>query len=176
MCPPICLIPRAIQHARKCSAVATLLVPQWPSAPFWPMIFPNSTGLASFVSEYVVIPKSQLIVHPGRLGSSLFKGSPIQIFWPYGSIFEFGMIGNRASVYLANMPLITAGVLFYFCSQSAGYCCSQSAGYCHSQSAGYCHSQSAGYCHSQSAGYCYSQSAGYCHSQSAGYGYSQSVG
>ena len=40
LCPPICLIPRAILHVRKCSAVATLLVPQWPSAFFWPMIFP----------------------------------------------------------------------------------------------------------------------------------------
>ena len=28
MCPPVCLIPRTIRHASKCSASATLLVPQ----------------------------------------------------------------------------------------------------------------------------------------------------
>lgn len=76
LCPPIYLIPRAIQHARKCSAAATLLVPQWPSAPFWPMLFPNGIDPANFISEYVVIHKSQLSIHPGRLGSSLFKGIP----------------------------------------------------------------------------------------------------
>ena len=76
MCPPICLIPRTIRHASKCSASATLLVPQWPSAPFWPMLFPNGIDPANFVSDYVVIHKSEVVVHPGRLGSSLFKGAP----------------------------------------------------------------------------------------------------
>ena len=76
MCPPICLIPRTIRHASKCSASATLLVPQWPSAPFWPMLFPNGIDLADFISDYVVIHKSELVVHPGRLGSSLFKSAP----------------------------------------------------------------------------------------------------
>ena len=76
LCPPICLIPRAIRHAGKCSASATLLVPQWPSAPFWPMLFPNGIDPANFISDYAVIHKSELIVHPGRLGSNLFKGAP----------------------------------------------------------------------------------------------------
>ena len=72
MCPPISLIPRAIRHASKCLAAATLLVPQYPSAPFWPMLFPNGVDPADFV----VIQKSELVVDPGRLGSSLFKCAP----------------------------------------------------------------------------------------------------
>ena len=34
ICPPVYLVPRVIQHARKCKACGTLLVPEWPSAPF----------------------------------------------------------------------------------------------------------------------------------------------
>ena len=76
LCLPICLIPRVLRHSSKCSASATLLVPQWPSAPFWPMLFPNDVDPADFISDYVVICKSELVVHPRRLGSSLFKSTP----------------------------------------------------------------------------------------------------
>ena len=33
LCPPVYLVPQVIQHAKKCGAKATLLVPEWPSAP-----------------------------------------------------------------------------------------------------------------------------------------------
>ena len=35
--PPIYLVPQVIQHAKKCAAKATLLIPEWPSDPFWPI-------------------------------------------------------------------------------------------------------------------------------------------
>ena len=76
LCLPIYLVPRAIRHASKCLASATLLVPQWPSAPFWPMLFPNGADPAVFISDYVLNPKSEVVVHPGRLGSNLFKNAP----------------------------------------------------------------------------------------------------
>ena len=35
-CPPVRLVPRVISHAQVCKVVGTLIVPCWPSAPFWP--------------------------------------------------------------------------------------------------------------------------------------------
>ena len=39
--PPVYLIPRIIMHARRCCVVGTLLAPEWPSAPFWPILYPD---------------------------------------------------------------------------------------------------------------------------------------
>jgi hypothetical protein len=37
--PPVSLASRAINHLVECKALGTLVVPKWPSAPFWPLIF-----------------------------------------------------------------------------------------------------------------------------------------
>ena len=36
LCPPLHLISRVIQHAKKTRAQGTLIAPSWCSAPFWP--------------------------------------------------------------------------------------------------------------------------------------------
>ena len=38
-CPPIGLIPRLIQHARNTKAEGILIIPCWPSAAFWSLLF-----------------------------------------------------------------------------------------------------------------------------------------
>ena len=76
LCPPIYLIPRAIQHVKKCTAKATLLIPEWPSAPFWPILFPDGYHADVFVTDKKVIDKSELVIHPGKLGANIFKGIP----------------------------------------------------------------------------------------------------
>ena len=38
MVPPISLIAQNIKHARYCNASGVLIVPEWKSATFWPMI------------------------------------------------------------------------------------------------------------------------------------------
>ena len=48
---PVTIVPRVIQHARKTKAEGTLIVPQWPSAPFWPMLFPEVNTTAKFVVD-----------------------------------------------------------------------------------------------------------------------------
>ena len=50
-CPPVALIPRLIQHASRTKAEGTLIISQWPSAPFWPLIFPEGWQPAKFVIE-----------------------------------------------------------------------------------------------------------------------------
>ena len=75
LCPPIYLIPRAVQHARNCRASGTLVVPEWVSAPFWPMLFPSGEP-APFILLIRILAPSEFAIIPGRLGSNLFKGSP----------------------------------------------------------------------------------------------------
>jgi len=68
--PSSYLIPRVIRHILNTSACGTLVVPSWPSAPFWPMLFPKIGKVASFVAD-LVLAKSELSIIPG---SSLFNG------------------------------------------------------------------------------------------------------
>ena len=37
--PPVFLVPRVIRHLAECKAEGTLIVPEWVSSPFWPMLF-----------------------------------------------------------------------------------------------------------------------------------------
>ena len=75
-CPPIYLIPRVIRHAQGNKAKGTLIVPQWPSAPFWPLLFPNGSDPANFVVGRIELPDSETLFLPGPLGTNLFKGAP----------------------------------------------------------------------------------------------------
>ena len=74
--PPVYLIPRVIRHAQLTKARGTLIVPQWPSAPYWPLLFPNGSDPADFIIAWLELPCSEKLFLPGHLGSSLFKGLP----------------------------------------------------------------------------------------------------
>ena len=50
-CPPISLVPRVIRHAQVCGARGTLVVPCWPSVPFWPLLCPAEGQLAHPLSR-----------------------------------------------------------------------------------------------------------------------------
>ena len=52
ICPPPYLVPRVIRHAARTGAKDTLVFPCWPSAPYWPMIYPNGQDVADFISEF----------------------------------------------------------------------------------------------------------------------------
>jgi len=51
--PPVYLIPHVIRHAQSSGAQSTLIVPQWLSSPFWPLLFLNCVDPAEFVVEYL---------------------------------------------------------------------------------------------------------------------------
>ena len=74
--PPVCLVPRVIRHAQTSEAVGTLIVPQWLSAPFWPLLFPNGWDPAEYVVEWMELPSGTELILPGLNGASLFKGPP----------------------------------------------------------------------------------------------------
>ena len=70
------LIPRLLKHAAICKASGTLIAPKWPSAPFWPLLFPNGTHPAGFVSNIWELPRMEYLIMPGHSESTLFKGVP----------------------------------------------------------------------------------------------------
>ena len=47
-CPPVTLVPKVIRHAEFCKAVGTLIVPEWPSALFWPLLHQSAQEFAWF--------------------------------------------------------------------------------------------------------------------------------
>ena len=71
VCPPPYLVPGVIWHAQKASAVGTLLVPCWPSAPYWPMIYTDGLDPANFVTNLRVLAKDHQPVLMGRSGHAL---------------------------------------------------------------------------------------------------------
>ena len=72
-CPPLYLVPRLIQHAK---AQGTLVVPQWKSAPFWLLLFPDSLHPAKFIKGIRLLPQLETLFLAGRSGGNLFKGTP----------------------------------------------------------------------------------------------------
>ena len=73
-CPPVYLVPRVIGHARVCKASGTLIVPEWQSAPFWPLLHPSKGEFADFVLDIQELPLSEFLFLPGLSGSTLFYG------------------------------------------------------------------------------------------------------
>ena len=53
--PPIFLIPRVLNHLATFGRRGTLVVPAWPSAPFWPLIFTDEC-LSPIISNAFQIP------------------------------------------------------------------------------------------------------------------------
>ena len=64
-CPPIGQIPRIIHHAQACQAIGRIIVPLWPSAPFWPFLCPyGSDCFAPFVRECKELPQAASFIMP----------------------------------------------------------------------------------------------------------------
>ena len=67
--PPLYLIPRLIRHAEVAKARGTLVISQWPLAPFWPMLFPDRSHVLECVQQVVELPKSQDLFSQGAIFS-----------------------------------------------------------------------------------------------------------
>ena len=69
LCPPISLIPRVLLHMKNCHACGTLVVPLWPSSPFWPMICSDGWHLNDFILAWMDLPTSKEAFTAGSCGS-----------------------------------------------------------------------------------------------------------
>ena len=75
-CPPVHLVPRVVRHAQNTKAYGTLIIPQWLSSPFWPLLFPDGFAPAEFVERVIELPYCDTLFLPGQSGANLFKGLP----------------------------------------------------------------------------------------------------
>ena len=66
MCPPISLIVRAVKHLIACKGVGTLIVPEWPSANFWPFVSPATGVIKHLIKDWCVVPRCNPVFIPGR--------------------------------------------------------------------------------------------------------------
>ena len=70
------LVPRVVRHAQNTKANGTLIIPQWLSSPFWPLLFPDGFTPADFVGGVIELPNSDTLILSGHFGANLFKGLP----------------------------------------------------------------------------------------------------
>ena len=69
--PPIFLIPTILNHMVALGGRGTLVVPAWPSAPFWPLIFTDG-GLSPIFPDIFEIPLGTDVFVLGNNKNSLF--------------------------------------------------------------------------------------------------------
>jgi hypothetical protein len=70
--PPIILIPRVLCKMQACRARGVLIVPEWKSASFWPLICSKNGLFQSFVIDYLILPSGKNFYQPCKNGSGLF--------------------------------------------------------------------------------------------------------
>jgi hypothetical protein len=63
--PPIYLIPRVIRYCVQIKANATIIVPAWRSAVFWPLLVNTKGSFKAFVSDYIKFDNVQGIFVQG---------------------------------------------------------------------------------------------------------------
>ena len=55
LCPPVSLIGHVLKHAKICAAKGVLLVPEWKSSYFWPLLTPDGRIFFDFVKDFLVL-------------------------------------------------------------------------------------------------------------------------
>jgi len=76
--PPISLVVKAIKHIKASRAIATLVVPAWPSAFFWPLLFSNSSSFAKMVVHVLRFHDNSNIFVQGKNKKSIFGSKKFQ--------------------------------------------------------------------------------------------------
>ena len=70
--PPPKLIPRVLQHLAFSKAEGTLIVPEWPSAHWWPLVYQGNDCFINEVRKFLVILPRKNAFLPAVPGFSLF--------------------------------------------------------------------------------------------------------
>ena len=82
VCVPPHLIRAFLYHMETCKAKGTLFVPEWKSAPFWPLLYSYDFPFLfpEFVKDFCYSPRSRDMFLPGR-GSSLVYTNKKSVFF-----------------------------------------------------------------------------------------------
>ncbi len=76
--PPIHLIPVVLNHIQVCKARGTLVLPEWPSAVFWPLLFSNSSPFKGLISQVLRFGESDNIFIHGKNPEAIFGCSKMK--------------------------------------------------------------------------------------------------
>ena len=74
--PPPRLIVQCIRKVLKEKCTCTIIVPQWRSAPYWPVLFPDGNSKADFINDVYVFPPG-ILTRQGRGRNGIFDGRPL---------------------------------------------------------------------------------------------------
>ena len=77
VCPPVSAIVPSVRALSSCSGHGTLIVPQWPSAYFWPFLHGSSSQFRSSVKVVFELPciEDLLLESPGQ--RQIYKARPL---------------------------------------------------------------------------------------------------
>jgi hypothetical protein len=73
--PPVRLVPKTISHLLHCKGRGTIVVPKWPSSPFWPLLFKKNFVHKDFISEVLEFSEGQDIFTKTEIDRSIFDSS-----------------------------------------------------------------------------------------------------
>lgn len=74
--PPVCLVPKALNHLRFCKAKGTFVLPYWPSSPLFPLLYSETSDFSGLIVETLVFNDTRDIYVQGKNKESIF-GKPI---------------------------------------------------------------------------------------------------
>ena len=67
------MIPNVIRHMKPCRAKGALIVPEWHSGLFWPVLCKNQYEFEHFVKDVFVLPKIHDLILEGPRQTSVHK-------------------------------------------------------------------------------------------------------
>ena len=70
--PPLHLIVSTVKHTVECRAHGTLIVPNWPSAVFWPLLFDQDLYYKSYVKDALLFKNTRDIINHGQNKKCIF--------------------------------------------------------------------------------------------------------
>ena len=76
VCPPVSAIVPSVRALSSCSGYGTLIVPQWPSAYFWPFLHGSSSHFKSFVKGVFELPRIEDLLLEGPGQRQIYKARP----------------------------------------------------------------------------------------------------
>ena len=111
LCPPVSIIVDVIRHTRARRAVRTLIVPEWPSAFFWPLLKPRPSRFASFVVDVVRLPRRSDLIIPDPGQKIFYRGKPSVFF----GCPKFSMLALRIDFRLASRTCLFLFICLFLC-------------------------------------------------------------
>ena len=70
------LVVDAVRVLTACSGRGTLIIPEWPSAYFWPLLHDGPSRFQSFVREVFVLPAIKDLILEGPGQRQIYKSHP----------------------------------------------------------------------------------------------------